>query len=129
MAMSLDAVDPDLRAATARMQRMPALPRPVVRAVLRVMPVPRAAGVRVETVVIGGNRARGHRPERTASEAALLWVHGGGLTIGDPKQDEALCSSTAVRLGITVVAAGYRLAPTHPFPAAHDDLRAALDER
>jgi acetyl esterase/lipase len=58
--------------------------------------------------------------------AGLLWVHGGGLVLGRPEGDHELCSRIARDLGILVVSARYRLAPEHPFPAALDDLVAAL---
>ena len=58
--------------------------------------------------------------------AALLWVHGGGLVSGAPEHGHESCSRAARDLGIMVVNARYRLAPEHPFPAAMDDLTAAL---
>lgn len=125
MAMTLDEVHPDLRDATARMQAMRMPPRFVIRAAGRVMPVPRLHGATVRAVRADGLRLRVYRPAVRRSAAALLWIHGGGLVIGDARQDEPLCGSTAARLGITIVSANYRLAPQHPFPAALDDVRAA----
>jgi acetyl esterase/lipase len=55
----------------------------------------------------------------------LLWIHGGGFVIGTASQDNAFCAVTARDLGIVVVAAGYRLAPENPFPAALDDVACA----
>ena len=54
----------------------------------------------------------------------LLWIHGGGLVIGTPQQDDALSIRLARTLGIVVVAPAYRLAPEHAAPAALDDLTA-----
>jgi len=83
--------------------------------------------VRVDTVPIeGGDGDRPYRVLRpaaaTATTAAMLWIHGGGLIIGTPEQDDGTNLEFVRRLGITVFAASYRLAPEHPAPAALDDL-------
>lgn len=57
--------------------------------------------------------------------AALLWIHGGGLVIGSPRQDDSWCHRIASEIDITVAATSYRLAPKHPYPAALDDCLAA----
>lgn len=57
---------------------------------------------------------------------ALLWIHGGGLVLGTPQQDDAANLQLVRELGITVFAASYRLAPEHPAPAALDDLVAGF---
>ena len=49
---------------------------------------------------------------------ALLWIHGGGMVLGDHLQDEASNIAFARTLGITVASVNYRLAPAHPAPAA-----------
>jgi acetyl esterase/lipase len=56
---------------------------------------------------------------------ALLWLHGGGLVMGTPLQDDRFCAATALDLGVVVASVRYRLAPEHPFPAAADDGYAA----
>jgi acetyl esterase/lipase len=53
-------------------------------------------------------------------------VHGGSWQGGDSTQLTALNRYLAAR-GYVVAAINYRLLPDHPFPAAHDDLRAAID--
>jgi acetyl esterase/lipase len=121
--MSLDALHPDLHEPLKRTQVR--LPLPVIRVAMRFMPVPRSAAVRVRTVKGGGLDLRVYEPVGRRSGAGLLWVHGGGLLFGHARQDEALCLSTAERLGLTIVSANYRLAPRHPFPAPHDDLHLA----
>jgi acetyl esterase len=51
----------------------------------------------------------------------LLYLHGGGFTIGNFDTHDSLCRQLAVRSGAAVVALQYRLAPEHRFPhAVHD---------
>lgn len=56
----------------------------------------------------------------------LIWVHGGGWTIGSIQSDNTRCAVMAERAGIVVVSVDYRLAPEHPFPAAIEDTCAAV---
>lgn len=56
----------------------------------------------------------------------LLYLHGGGFTVGGIETHEALCRQIAHRAGVAVVSLDYRLAPEHRFPAAVDDSWAAL---
>ncbi|WP_104434820.1 alpha/beta hydrolase [Kineococcus xinjiangensis] len=66
---------------------------------------------------------------RTASaerKPALLWIHGGGLVIGNARLDEGFCSRVAEELGAVVASVEYRLAPDHPFPVPLEDCYAAL---
>jgi len=121
--MDLDRVLPELREPMRRADVR--APRWLVRAAVRLMRVPHSEAVEVRTVRAGRVRLRVYEPRGERSGAGLLWIHGGGLLFGDAKQDEALCTSTAERVGVTIVSANYRFAPEHPFPAAHDDVRAA----
>lgn len=57
---------------------------------------------------------------------ALLYLHGGGFTIGDLDTHDSLCRQLAWRAGVAVVALAYRLAPEHRFPVAVDDAWDAL---
>jgi acetyl esterase/lipase len=57
---------------------------------------------------------------------ALLWIHGGGMVLGDAAQDARFCRRIADQLDIVVVSVEYRLAPEHPFPTPLDDCYAAL---
>jgi acetyl esterase len=56
----------------------------------------------------------------------LLYLHGGGFTLGGLETHDSLCRQLALRSGGAVVALDYRLAPEHRFPAAVDDSWAAL---
>jgi len=75
-----------------------------------------------------GRRIQLHAPRGrpTGRAPALLWIHGGGLVIGDPRLEEKLCAGLSEDLGLIVAAPDYRLAPDHPYPAALEDLDAAL---
>jgi acetyl esterase len=57
---------------------------------------------------------------------ALLFFHGGGWVIGDLDTHDATCRELCARSGVTIISVGYRLAPEHVFPAAHDDCWRAL---
>lgn len=51
----------------------------------------------------------------------LLFFHGGGFTIGDLATHDVLCRYIADRAQIVVIAAKYRLAPEHKYPAQIND--------
>lgn len=125
--MTLDDVAEDLRGAVRRMPRLPlqfSLVRRLVRWGLRRAPTQTVPGVEIRTI----GALRVYLPADRRTRAALLWIHGGGFLIGVPAQNDRLCAEAAAALGMVVVAAGYRLAPEHPFPAALDDCRDAWRE-
>lgn len=72
-----------------------------------------------------------HAPEQPSElRPALLFVHGGGFVGGD-KSDPELpyydhVGGWAVRNGMVAVTTTYRLAPGHRWPAAAEDISAAL---
>ncbi len=57
---------------------------------------------------------------------AIVYLHGGGWTVGTFDIYQPLCRQIANATGSVVVWVRYRLAPEHPFPAAFDDTRKAL---
>lgn len=57
---------------------------------------------------------------------ALLYLHGGGFTVGGLETHDSLCRQLSLRSGAAVVALDYRLAPEHRFPAAVEDSWHAL---
>ncbi|MFC8454142.1 alpha/beta hydrolase [Kitasatospora sp. NPDC057223] len=57
---------------------------------------------------------------------ALLYLFGGGWTLGSLDTSDALCRRLANAAGCVTASVGYRLAPEHPFPAAVQDCRAAV---
>ncbi len=69
-----------------------------------------------------------HRRVHSASPApVVLWIHGGGYIIGNPKNEHRWAAAFLEAFDGVVACPGYRLAPQHPFPAALDDLTAAVD--
>ena len=64
-------------------------------------------------------------PARAGPEPLVIVVHGGSWASGDQTQLPAIDGWLAAR-GYVVVAITYRLAPAHPFPAALDDVVAAV---
>ncbi len=98
------------------------------------MPKSRAPeGVRVDEVAIPGGDPH-HRiclriyrcADAKPDSPALLWMHGGGLIIGSPRQNDRAMFDLVRELSIVVVSVDYRLAPQHPFPAPLDDCHTAL---
>jgi acetyl esterase len=65
-----------------------------------------------------------YRPQQ--AQGAVVWLHGGGWVVGDLDTEHPWATLLARRSGATVISVGYRLAPEHPFPAAHDDAYAVL---
>lgn len=124
--MDLELVDPEVRQPLRRLSRFPlnvASPfgRNIARVGTRLMPAAKVEGVRLEVVAVGPISVRVYRPDVVRTDAALLWIHGGGLVIGAAKMDDRLCGETARELGMVVVSPDYRLAPEHPFPEPLDD--------
>jgi acetyl esterase/lipase len=67
-----------------------------------------------------------YRPLKATEPApAVVFVHGGGWTHGDPSQAAGNALHFA-RRGIATIAISYRLAPEHRFPAPLDDVRRGL---
>lgn len=56
----------------------------------------------------------------------LLYLHGGGFTVGSVDTHDILCRELAALSGWAVLSLGYRLAPEHRFPVAADDAWAGL---
>jgi acetyl esterase/lipase len=55
----------------------------------------------------------------------VLWIHGGGMVLGNHKMSVSRLDEYAKDLGLCSVSPEYRLAPEHPAPAAVDDCLAA----
>ncbi len=63
-------------------------------------------------------------PDRHAP--ALVWFHGGGMIMGTLDSFDRLAREVAESTRAVVINVGYRLAPEHRYPVAHDEAWAAL---
>ncbi len=119
-------IRPELRPGAAVMSLFDPT-NPLIRRAGRVVPAlwpaPYIYGVRTRRVKNRDIRATIYEPDNP--RAVVLWIHGGGLLMGHPRQDVKHLKDTAAQLGVTVVAPHYRFAPEHPYPAALDDVHSA----
>ena len=60
------------------------------------------------------------RPAGTLSDGTLIYLHGGGFTIGSVKGELGVADSFARSLRLETIALDYPQAPEHPFPEAID---------
>jgi len=88
-------------------------------------PLPRVADLRIPTRDGAALPARLYAPSEGVLPV-LLYLHGGGFTIGSLETHDSLCRRLALRSGAAVVALDYRLAPEHRFPTAVNDTFDAL---
>ncbi|WP_405485537.1 alpha/beta hydrolase [Nocardia sp. NBC_00511] len=85
-------------------------------------------GTHVERVRLGGRPAERVTVGPVSDSATVLYLHGGGYTVGSPTTHRSLAAYLARETGCPVQVLDYRLAPEHPFPAALDDAEAAFLE-
>ncbi|MGF6290143.1 alpha/beta hydrolase [Paraburkholderia youngii] len=78
-------------------------------------------------------RHRAKASEHGTNRGTVLYFHGGGFVLGSLNSHQMMTARLAADTGLDVIAVGYRLAPEHRAPAAHDDCleitRAALNNR
>lgn len=98
-----------------------------LQALARVGRLPK--GVTRRDIDLGGVRAERWADERAAPVRAgtVLYLHGGGYTVGSPRTHRPIAAWLARDSGLPVAVIDYRLAPEHPFPAALEDAVAAFD--
>jgi len=130
---------PKMRSVLERMARVrreplhlqtPQQARAAYEAAADVLEVPRRPLGRVEDIELPA-RDGFHLPARIyqsddRSRGVLLYLHGGGFTIGSVDTHDILCRELAALAGCSVLSLGYRLAPEHRFPVAVDDTWDAL---
>lgn len=112
-----------LEAAQLGAQRDVAEHRAAFDGLAQLLPLP--ASVKIEESELGGVAVEWLIPEdNQPPRVAVLWLHGGGYTIGSRASHRPAAARLAAALGHPVVVAEYRRAPEHPHPAALDDARA-----
>ena len=102
-----------------RERRFVTQPKPPEVASVRELKAPAPAG----EIALRLYRPLGSQAQRILP--VLVYLHGGGWTIGDLDSHDALCRELANGSGCAVVAVDYRMGPEHRFPAAVDDALAA----
>ncbi len=95
-----------------------------------ILEIPKAHLARVEDVLIpvpDGHvlKARLYAPAGHGLPA-LMYLHGGGFTVGSIATHDLLCRQLSHLAGCAVVSLDYRLAPEHKFPTAANDAWDAL---
>ena len=89
------------------------------------------SGTTVQRLRLGGRPAEritagSGRPNPNAG--AVLYLHGGGYTVGSLATHRSLAARLAHETGCAVYVLDYRLAPEHPFPAGLEDAESAFSE-
>ncbi len=84
------------------------------------------AGVRVENTRVGDRRIRFYYPGGEPGKTIVLYLHGGGWTLGGLEGSARFCGDLAKLSGLDVATLDYRLAPEHRAPAALEDVLAAI---
>jgi monoterpene epsilon-lactone hydrolase len=74
---------------------------------------------------VRGEWVRGARARR--DDAVILYIHGSAYTICSARTHRGITTRLSQSTGLPVFACDYRLAPTHRFPSAADDVRAAYE--
>jgi acetyl esterase len=73
-----------------------------------------------------GVPVRVYRPSAEDGLPVVVYLHGGGWTIGSVDVYDPITRALANAANVTVVSVDYRLAPEHPYPAPLDDCWTAL---
>jgi monoterpene epsilon-lactone hydrolase len=86
------------------------------------------AGTRVEHTTLGNRPAERITVGASERPRAILFLHGGGYTVGSPRLYRAFATQLARASGAVVYSLDYRLAPENPYPAALEDAAAAFHD-
>lgn len=82
-------------------------------------------GVRATPEDAGGVPGEWVEATGASPRGTILYLHGGGYTIGSVRTHRGLVGRLALATGARGLTLDYRLGPEHPFPAAVDDATAA----
>lgn len=82
-------------------------------------------GTRAMAVDAGGVPAEWVEVPESDAGTTILYLHGGGYTVGSVRSHRALVARLAGASRARGLSLDYRLGPEHPFPAAVDDVVAA----
>ena len=82
---------------------------------------PVADDIRCEPVDCGGVLAELSVAPGADSSRVLMFFHGGGFCSGSILSHRRMVTEAGRAARMRTLAVGYRLAPEHPFPAAHED--------
>ncbi|EYC08770.1 hypothetical protein Y032_0064g3521 [Ancylostoma ceylanicum] len=93
-----------------------------------IIPWPTPSYVKVTNESIGGTKVRVYTPKEKKTNAALVFIHGGGWATMRADCYDDLMYKFVRRLGITVFSIDYRLAPEYPFPYPVDDCEAVVND-
>jgi acetyl esterase len=130
---------PKMRSVLERMARVRGTPmhllspqeaRAAYEASAEVLELPRRPLARVEDLQVSARdgaelAARLYQADDRA-RGVLLYMHGGGFTIGSVDTHDILCRELAFHGDCSVLSLGYRRAPEHRFPVAVEDTCDAL---
>ena len=68
-----------------------------------------------------------YRPETVAADSpGLIYIHGGGMIMGDLESQDENMREAATELNIPIASIDYRKAPEHTYPAAPEDCYAGV---
>ncbi|MBN1957606.1 MAG: alpha/beta hydrolase [Desulfuromonadales bacterium] len=76
---------------------------------------------------ISADTGRGHSairiytPEGSGPFPVILYMHGGGFSLGSPDTADNLCRALATASKAVIISADYQLAPEHKFPSALEE--------
>lgn len=68
-----------------------------------------------------------YQPQSASVQSpGLIYIHGGGMIMGNLESQDEVLRITASELGIPIASIDYRKAPEHPYPAAPEDCYAGV---
>ncbi|WP_322067235.1 alpha/beta hydrolase [Burkholderia ubonensis] len=85
------------------------------------MPLVRAVEDAVACYADSSVPVRIYRPTATGRLPTVVFFHGGGFVLGSVELMDDIARKLCRDIEAVIVSVEYRLAPEHPYPAAHDD--------